>query len=149
MPRKRSTIAAAFAATALAAGGAGGAVVALTHSDGTKTVISAQSPTLQVANVTSPLSVADLAKKVSPSVVEIVSTSAGNQNPFGQSQGGSSSEGTGWVYDSAGHIVTNEHVVDGASTVKVTFSDDSTATATVVGKDASIDIAVLKVNVDS
>src|SRR4051794_744115 len=149
MPRKRNTIAAAFAATALAAGGAGGAVVALTHGGGTKTVTVAQGPTLQVANVTSPLSVSDLAKKVSPSVVEIVSTSAGTQNPFGERSQGSSSEGTGWVYDSAGHIVTNEHVVDGASTVKVTFSDGSTATANVVGKDTSSDLAVLKVNVDS
>jgi putative serine protease PepD len=147
MPRKRSTIAAAFAAVALAAGGAGGAVVALTHSGGTKTVTVAQAQTQQVANVTSPLSVADLAKKVSPSVVEIVSTSGGTQNPFGQ--GHSSSEGTGWIYDSSGHIVTNEHVVDGASSVKVTFSDGSTATATVVGKDASTDIAVLKAHVDS
>ena len=149
MPRKSSTIAAAFAAVALAAAGAGGAVVALTHGGGTKTVTVAQAQTLQVANVSSPLSVADLARKVSPSVVEIVSTSAGTQNPFGQSQGNSSSEGTGWVYDSSGHIVTNEHVVDGASNVKVTFSDGSTATATVVGKDTSTDIAVLKVNVDS
>ena len=149
MPSKRSTIAAAFAATALAAGGVGGAVVALTHGGGTKTVTVAQPQTLQVANVTAPLSVAGLAKKVTPSVVEIVSSTAGSQSPFGQGSQGSASEGTGWVYDSAGHIVTNEHVVAGASSVKVTFADGSTATATVVGKDTSTDIAVLKVNVAS
>jgi putative serine protease PepD len=149
MPRNRSTIAAVVAATALAAGGAGAGIVALTHSGGTRTVTVAQPQTLQVANVTSPLSVAALAQKVSPSVVEIVSTSGGAQNSFGQPQGSSSSEGTGWVYDTAGHIVTNEHVVDGASSVKITFADGSTATATVVGKDTSTDLAVLKVNVAS
>ncbi|HEV2593279.1 MAG TPA: trypsin-like peptidase domain-containing protein [Gaiellaceae bacterium] len=149
MPRKRTTIATAFAATALAAGGAGGAVVALTHSGGTRTVTVARPQTLQVANVSTALSVADLAKKVTPSVVEIVSTSKGGASPFGQSQGDSQSEGTGWVYDAVGHIVTNEHVVDGASSVKVTFSDGSTATANVVGKDISTDLAVLKVNVAS
>jgi putative serine protease PepD len=149
MPRKRTTIAAAFAATALAAGGAGGAVVALTHGGGTHTVTVAQSPTLQIANVSSANTVAELAKKLTPSVVEIVSTSSGSQlGPFGKSQD-SQAEGTGWVYDTAGHIVTNEHVVDGASSVKVTFSDGSTATATVVGKDTSTDLAVLKVNIAS
>ena len=126
------------------------AVVALTHSGGTRTVTVAQPQTLQVSNVSSALSVADLAKKVTPSVVEIVSTTSGGQSaPFGQSQGGSQSEGTGWVYDTDGHIVTNEHVVDGASSVKVTFSDGSTSTATIVGKDISTDLAVIKVNVAS
>src|SRR4051794_12893002 len=87
MPRKRTTIAAAFAVTALAAGGAGGAVVALTHGGGTNTVTVAQTPALQIANVSSPNTVAELAKKLTPSVVEIVSTSTGSgSTPFGQSQ---------------------------------------------------------------
>jgi len=50
------------------------------------------------------------------------------------------------VIDTAGHIVTNEHVVQGASSVTVTFDDQSTYKATVVGKDDSTDLAVLKVN---
>ena len=147
MPRTR-TIAAAFAATALAAGGAGGAVVALTSGGGSHTVTVSQPQTLQIANVSSALSVAELAKKYSKSVVEIVSTTSGQAGSFGQSQT-SQSEGTGWVYDTSGHIVTNEHVIDGASSVKVTFADGSTATATVVGKDISTDLAVLKVSGDT
>ena len=47
----------------------------------------------------------------------------------------------------SGHIITNEHVIDGASSVRVKFSDGSTAAATVVASDISSDIAVLKVNV--
>jgi putative serine protease PepD len=147
MPSRRTTIAAAFAATALAAGGAGGAVVALTGGGGSRTVTVAQPQTLQIANVSSAMSIADLAKKYSKSVVEIVSTTSGQAGPFGQSQS-SQAEGTGWIYDTSGHIVTNEHVVDGASSVKVTFADGSTATASVVGKDSSTDLAVLKVSGD-
>jgi putative serine protease PepD len=143
MPRK---LVAAFAATALAAGGAGGAVVALTHGGGSKTVTVAQSPTQPIANVSSPLTIAQLAQKYSKSVVEIVTTSNGGRTPFGQQS--SQAEGTGWVYDDSGHIVTNAHVVDGASSAKITFSDGSTATANVVGSDTSTDLAVLKVNGD-
>src|SRR5581483_4197 len=110
---------------------------------GTNTVTVSQPQTLQISNVSSALSVADLAKTYSKSVVEIVSTTSGQAGPFGQS------EGTGWIYDNAGHIVTNEHVVDGASSVKVAFADGSTATATVVGKDISTDLAVLKVSGDT
>jgi S1-C subfamily serine protease len=42
-----------------------------------------------------------------------------------------------------GHILTNEHVVTGAQTITVTFADDSTASATVVGTDAADDLAVI------
>jgi putative serine protease PepD len=148
MPRKRTTIAAAFAATALAAGGAGGAIVALTDGGGGHAAVVSQPQTLQISNVSSALSVADIARKYSKSVVEIVSTTSGRGEPFGQSQS-SQAEGSGWIYDDAGHIVTNEHVVDGATSVKVTFADGSTATATVVGKDISTDLAVLKVSGDT
>ncbi|HBY94386.1 MAG TPA: hypothetical protein DEP84_10565 [Chloroflexi bacterium] len=58
-------------------------------------------------------------------------------------------EGSGFVWDSAGHIVTNNHVVDGAEEVTVTFADDTVATATVVGTDPASDLAVLKVDVSA
>ena len=48
--------------------------------------------------------------------------------------------------DDQGYIVTAAHVVDGANSVKVTFSDGTTRTATVTGKDDATDVAVLKVN---
>ena len=79
-------------------------------------------------------------------VVEIDATSTSSQSPFPGSSSESAAEGTGFVYDAKGDIVTNEHVVDGASTVRVKFSDGSTYKATVVGKDTSTDIAVLHVD---
>jgi len=55
--------------------------------------------------------------------------------------------GSGFVWDSAGHIVTNNHVVDGADKIEVTFSDDTTVPATLVGTDKNSDLAVIKVDV--
>jgi S1-C subfamily serine protease len=59
-------------------------------------------------------------------------------------QGGSI--GTGIVFDSQGHIVTNEHVVDGQQSIEVDFSSGYKATATLVGVDKDSDLAVIKVN---
>lgn len=56
--------------------------------------------------------------------------------------------GSGWVYDDAGHIITNYHVVDGAEKIVVKFFDKTTREATLVGKDMRTDIAVLKVEGD-
>lgn len=55
-------------------------------------------------------------------------------------------EGTGFVYDASGEIVTNNHVVENAATVTVTFFDGSTEQATIVGTDVYSDLALIKVN---
>ena len=54
--------------------------------------------------------------------------------------------GTGFVVDKDGHIVTAAHVVDGASSITVTFQDGTTRTAKLLGKDDATDVAVLKVD---
>lgn len=54
--------------------------------------------------------------------------------------------GSGFVFDNDGHIVTNQHVVDGASTVEIAFSTGFKAPGTVIGFDVDADIAVVKVN---
>ncbi|TXS11305.1 PDZ domain-containing protein [Streptomyces sp. adm13(2018)] len=62
--------------------------------------------------------------------------------------GGSSGTGTGFVLDTKGHILTNNHVVDGAESsrdISVTFSSGETARARVVGKDTGYDLAVVQV----
>jgi S1-C subfamily serine protease len=91
-----------------------------------------------------------LFKHVNTSVVQItskVTTSSPNiiinGNPL---QGQSERLGSGFVYDSEGHIVTNNHVVDGSSTVDVTFVDGNTYTAKVIGQDKYSDIAVLQIS---
>jgi serine protease Do len=61
---------------------------------------------------------------------------------FGRRQEG---VGSGFVYDDRGHIVTNNHVVESAGKINVTFSDGVEATATVVGTDPQTDVAVIKV----
>jgi len=58
------------------------------------------------------------------------------------------SQGSGFVYDKQGHIITNNHVVADAIRITVIFSDDSEAEATVIGTDPGSDLAVIKVDVD-
>jgi len=57
--------------------------------------------------------------------------------------------GSGFVIDKAGHIVTNYHVIEGARSVKVSFSNNESMKASLVGSDPSTDVAVLKVDVHS
>jgi len=57
--------------------------------------------------------------------------------------------GSGFMFDSEGHVVTNHHVVEGASEVEVAFSSGFKAYGTVIGFDADADIAVIKVNAPS
>jgi len=93
----------------------------------------------------------------SPGVVDITVTSASTSSGSGLSPftpGGSGSketqaEGTGYVYDKSGNIITADHVVDGATKITVRFKDGSTAKATLVGTDPSTDTAVIKVSVPS
>jgi 2-alkenal reductase len=57
--------------------------------------------------------------------------------------------GSGFVYDDAGHIITNAHVVQDAQNIEVTFNDGYIVEADVVGVDAYSDLAVIRVDVDS
>ncbi|HMJ73232.1 MAG TPA: trypsin-like peptidase domain-containing protein [Solirubrobacterales bacterium] len=68
-------------------------------------------------------------------------------SPFGQPEGGGVATGSGFLIDTAGHIVTNNHVVEGADKVEVKLgSSDKTYTAEVVGTDPATDVALLKVD---
>ena len=82
--------------------------------------------------------------EVTPSVVHIlaIGTSVGGSDWMTPSQG----EGSGFVWDLDGHIVTNYHVVAGAQEVVVTFWNGNQLAATVVGEDPFSDLAVLNVN---
>jgi S1-C subfamily serine protease len=80
------------------------------------------------------------------SVVNIT-TAAEGSGIFGDET--SSGTGSGFVIDTSGHILTNYHVVEGADTVQVTLSDGSTHDAQVIGRDASNDVAVLRIDAPS
>ena len=148
MPNKTNRVAASFCVVALAGGGAGAAAVALSHNSSSHTVtVAAPAPAPSNVAAGTTLSVGQIAKQSSPGVVEIDSTTTNTGSPYPGSGGGSSAaEGTGFVYDLKGDIVTNDHVIDGASSISVKFSDGSTYKATVVGADPSSDLAVIHVN---
>jgi putative serine protease PepD len=147
MRRNTNRLAAAVAVAALAGGGAGAGAVALTHGSSHKADrVAVASPS--VANVaSSTLSVGQIAKDATKAVVEIDATEAASDSPFPGGSQSSSALGTGFVYDTKGDIVTNEHVVSGSTSVTVKFQDGSTVKGTVVGTDPTTDLAVVHVNV--
>ncbi|HZQ82731.1 MAG TPA: trypsin-like peptidase domain-containing protein [Gaiellaceae bacterium] len=153
----RNKLAAAVVAAALAGGGIGaGVVVALTHDGGDDNSAAAATTTTATTTVVQQgnsstvangqLTISQIAKQDSPSVVEIDSTTSSGSSFFGGGSSQATAEGSGFVYDRNGDIVTNEHVVDGATSVTVKFPDGSTYKGRVVGTDSSTDIAVVHVN---
>jgi putative serine protease PepD len=86
-------------------------------------------------------------RAVGPGVVDITTSSTQNTGGvfgFGQSQQ-TQGEGAGVVFDKKGNILTDQHVVSGASKITVTFPDGVKAPATVVGSDTGADLAVIRV----
>ncbi|MGH3096891.1 MAG: S1C family serine protease [Streptosporangiales bacterium] len=134
-PKRRvgmGVLVALVALTALVCGGVGGLTGSLVTADPEPSPTPTPTPT-------STSSVVAVAKKATPSVVAIdVRTLTGR------------SSGSGFVVSKDGHIVTNNHVVDGVSSgtgdVKVEFADGDRVDATIEGTSASADIAVLDVD---
>jgi S1-C subfamily serine protease len=90
-----------------------------------------------------PGSVADIYRRVSPGVVFVSSSGAGNS----LGGGGGAATGSGFVFDDQGHIVTNDHVVEDFNTFSVRIgSDETPIPAKLAGKDPSSDLAVLKID---
>ncbi|PZF97105.1 S1C family serine protease [Micromonospora deserti] len=124
--------------TALLAGSLGGALgyaFAVRGGAGAGTVLGAdpQAPGLAQRR---PESLAGVAKRVLPSVVTVRVASLGG-----------TSEGSGFIASADGHVITNDHVVAGATgKASVIFNDGSSAPATIIGQDPESDIAVIKVS---
>jgi len=102
------------------------------------------------------LSIHDVYSRWAPGVVQITSTAIVNVpqdpffgNTFAPQKEQQQSLGSGFVIDKAGHIVTNYHVIEGAKTVRVSFSNGDNVNARIVGTDPSTDIAVLQVHAHS
>jgi len=91
---------------------------------------------------------------VNPSVVNITGLSSGDTlnslapHNFNEDELLPLGTGSGFVWDQAGHLVTNYHVVESASELQVTFSDGLVAIAELVGYDISSDLAVLRIDPD-
>jgi putative serine protease PepD len=145
----RLRVAAALGVVALAGAGAGATGYALAGG-GTTTTVAAAAPTASARPVASKaLTVNEVYRRASHGVVEITTTTTQESSspfPYGGAAPQQQGQGTGFVIDDDGHIVTNDHVVDGADSVRVTLADGSSYTARVVGTDASTDLAVLDVD---
>src|ERR671930_1338625 len=103
-----------------------------------------------------PLSVNEIYREAAPGVVQVTATQVVNAPsidpffgfPVPQSQR-QEALGSGFVIDKAGHIITNYHVIEGARSVDVSFSNNESMKARIVGSDPSTDIAVLQVKAPS
>jgi S1-C subfamily serine protease len=102
------------------------------------------------------LSINEIYRRWASGVVQITSTSVVKVqqdpffgNPFASPTQEQQSLGSGFVIDKAGHIVTNYHVIAGAKTVNVSFSNGDNVKARIVGSDPSTDVAVLQVSTHS
>ena len=149
----KTGFAALAAALAIGAGGGaagyslveGGNAAASGNAANASTAASTAQPT---ASATRTLSINQVYKKVGQGVVEITVTTSGgssNASPFGGG-GSATAQGSGFVYDASGHIVTNAHVVEGATSIEVELANGKTYDATLVGSDESTDLAVVKVD---
>jgi putative serine protease PepD len=131
--------------------GAGAGAVAYSAYSPSKTVVREVSVTNSEPTATKTgLSVHDVYQRAYRGVVEITVTSTQPAPSFGQpGEQEQKAQGSGFVVDSKGDIVTNEHVVDGAKSVSIRFWNGDTYKATVVGSDKSTDLAVVKVDAPS
>ena len=135
------------------ASGTGGSTTTTTvvqRSPGASTGTSA-SATSEPASIksTGGMTINQIYRAASPGVVDILVTSQ-SQNPgfgfFGGSGQTQEGEGSGVVYNKQGYILTDEHVVANADSIKVTFSNGKQVSAKLVGTDPSTDVGVIKVD---
>jgi putative serine protease PepD len=142
----------------LLAGAAAGAIVALVVSSGngsthtvTSTTVLPEARSAQPASLGPGhgLSVSALYHRDGPGVVDITTSSTQSSGIFGFGQQRTQGEGAGVVYDKRGDILTDQHVVNGAQSITVTFSGGRKAKAKVLGSNTGADLAVIRVNVPS
>ena len=147
----RSLILPLALAAVLGGGVAAAAVVAVDgNGSSTPTTVTVAAPaasssTPAAAATSTPATAPAAASAGTKTVAQIYRDSAPGVVRVTQAQG----QGSGFVIDSEGHILTNAHVVDGTGPVFVSFSNNDKVQATVVGKDDSTDTALLKVTESS
>ncbi|HZQ06650.1 MAG TPA: trypsin-like peptidase domain-containing protein [Anaerolineae bacterium] len=107
-----------------------------------KAVTSSQPPVVQNLTVNSTSEIINAVSKVEPAVVTVV-TNLSLSNGFGDN---AQASGSGVIISQDGYVITNNHVVEGANTVDVIYTNGDRVSASIVGTDLVTDIAVLKVN---
>jgi 2-alkenal reductase len=90
----------------------------------------------------------EIFERVSPSVVQVVGARGGplEAMPSEGENGGGAQSGTGFIWDGAGHIVTNDHVVEGTTSLSVRLASGQVLRARIVGTAPNYDIAVVRVD---
>ena len=146
--RSRLPIVALVLVGTLALGaGAGAVAYSVAQSPSTKTVVRQVAvPSSEPTADSSGLTPGQIYRQAYQGVVEIT-VSTPQQTPTGNQE--AQAQGSGFVIDSDGHIVTNDHVVENADSVSVQFWNGNTYDASVVGTDPSTDLAVIKVDAPS
>ncbi|MEW2222290.1 trypsin-like peptidase domain-containing protein [Streptomyces sp. NPDC006990] len=137
-PRRGRRIALGALALALVAGGAGGLIGAYVERNGSVSDVELPRTAAAEGGARPEGSIAGIARQTLPGVVTLHARG-----------GGAEATGTGFVLDRRGHILTNQHVVEGAESadgVRVTFDSGRTVTGEVVGGDAGYDLAVVQVS---
>ena len=121
---------------------ANGQVVTATTADGKDSELKIVESTT-VKNGTSSNSIKDVVSRVKDSVVEITTEATSYSSFYGQyvTQGA----GSGVIISEDGYLLTNNHVIDGASQIKVTLSNNESYDAKVIGADDTFDVALLKI----
>src|ERR1700704_2933057 len=142
-PGSRTVLVMALVLVGGLAGGARGAEAVISRLPAASAPSASSSTTSSSASsavVAQPLSAAAIYQKAAPGVVTIT-TELARRGRIGEGTG------SGIVLDTTGNILTNAHVIAGASQIQVTFSDGKTAAATVAGSNTSADLAVVHVSV--
>jgi putative serine protease PepD len=134
--------AAALTVAAVAAGAGAGYVAGRAGDDGTSLPASTPAVEAAVPGAGAPIDVAQVVAAVEPSTVSISTHVVQQQGPFRVEGEGA---GTGIIIDNDGHILTNAHVVDGATEVTVAVNGEERS-ATVVGGDPDQDVAVIQLD---
>ena len=117
------------------------------NSDDSSSSDSASSDTTTASHAAasgSTLSTTEVVKKCADSVVEIVTETVSRDSMFGQYV--TSGAGSGVILSADGYIVTNHHVIDGATNIKVTLRNGTQYDATLIASDAQSDLAVIKID---
>jgi putative serine protease PepD len=152
LPHTRNlALVAALTATGLAGAAIGVGTYAVVGGSSTSTTIvrSVAAAPQPAAVRSNSLTVNGVYQAAHEGVVEVtVDSQSASPFPFGRSQS-QQALGSGFVYDTQGHIVTNEHVVSGASSISVRLASGKVYKATLVGSDPSTDLAVLKIDAAS
>jgi len=88
----------------------------------------------------------DLFERVSPSVVQVVGRAGAQETLPAEGDNGAAQSGTGFIWDGAGHIVTNDHVVEGTTSLAVRLASGQVLRAQIVGLAPNYDLAVIRVD---